>query len=108
MNAIRKFVAWARSVLSEPDGTGSSSRIAFLALVVTCCVSILSCCFVLLYLVVIFKKIPEGVEKMVALIGALTGLSAAGAGAYASNKFSASGVVEAIKNKLGGSQETKQ
>lgn len=105
MNAIRKFVHWVKTVMSEPDGTGSSARVAFLALIATCCVCILACSFVIVYLVVIFQKIPEGIEKMVGLIGALTGLTAAGAGAYSANKFSASGIVETIKQKLGG--ETK-
>lgn len=108
MKALRQFVAWFKSVLSEPDGTGSSSRVAFLLLIVTCCLSIASCTFVLLYLVLLFKKIPEGMEHMVSLIAALTGLSAAGAGAYAANKFSASGIFEALKNKLTGDGSSPQ
>lgn len=106
MNAIRRFGSWCKGVLSEPDGTGSSSRVAFLMLIATCCLSIISCTFVLLYLVLLFKKIPEGMEHMVSLIGALTGLSAAGAAAYASNKFSAGGIFGALKDKLTGKQDT--
>jgi hypothetical protein len=67
-------IEWASTVLSEKDGTGSSSRIGFLVVVLTVC-------GVLIGHLVIRRTLPDA-----GTLGGLAGLLTAGAGAYGVNK----------------------
>jgi hypothetical protein len=72
---IRKAVAWLVSVLSERDGTGSSSRIAMMFV-------ILAASFSLVFYTVIARKLPDGNV----LLG-LSGFVTAGASLYGANAW---------------------
>lgn len=72
---IHKLISWAFSILSEKDGSGSSSRIAMMLV-------ILSAAFSLVFYTVIAKKLPDGN----ALLG-LSGLVTAGASIYGANAW---------------------
>jgi hypothetical protein len=71
-----KHLGWAKSVLSEKDGTGSTSRIALLILVLTVC-------GVLIYSVAVHHELPNRDT----LLG-LSSLAGIGAGGYGVNRIS--------------------
>src|SRR6266403_4967586 len=70
---IHRFLSWAISILSEKDGSGSSSRVAMMLV-------ILSVAFSLVFYTVIARKLPDGNV----LLG-LSGLVTAGASLYGAN-----------------------
>lgn len=107
MSVIRKFVAWCKELLSD-DGIASTGRFVTVVMILSTCISVLACTYVVVYLSLLQKKIPERVTDIVAMIGALTGLSTGVAGVtYGMSKFSGSGIIDSIKQRLGGSKDDK-
>lgn len=107
MNVIRKFVTWCNDLVSE-NGVPSTGRFVTILMIASSCMSVLACTYIVVYLSLLQKKIPERVGDIVAMIGALTGLSTGVAGVtYGMSKFSGSGIIDAIKQKLGGSKDDK-
>ncbi len=72
---IHKFMKWVLSIVSEVDGSGSSSRIACVLIVATVCF----CC---LWHTIVNKAMPDGGS-----LGGFGGLIGAGGGLYGLNKW---------------------
>jgi hypothetical protein len=72
---IHKAVKWAISVLSERDGSGSSSRVALLIVVI-------AVAFCLVFFTIHEHKLPEG-QTLLGMSGILT----AGATVYGANRL---------------------
>jgi hypothetical protein len=75
IDKIHRAIAWLVSILSEKDGSGSSSRVAMMFV-------ILAASFSLVFYTVIARKLPDGNV----LLG-LSGLVTAGASLYGANAW---------------------
>lgn len=72
---IHKLMKWFLSIVSEVDGTGSSSRIA-------CVVIVFTVCFCCMWHTIVNKAMPDGGS-----LGGFGGLIGAGGGLYGLNKW---------------------
>jgi len=71
---IKKLIQWLKGVFSEPDGTGSASRVLGAAVVATML-------FCIVFVCVKTSTLPENLGDAALVIGA-------GFSGYAANKFS--------------------